>query len=587
VKLFPADLAGFFDDLARWGELSIEGRRTFLDGTAPGLSMDPGTGGAPVGELRDAGFLQASGRGGRLSVAEDSTGLHQVLKSLQKYPVFESPGLAVLSAYLAEHYTQQERSQLHESLALLPNDLPRIAGFVSSIEWLQSALGRSVPEGPGADAAEALLAFFTERRDRIPLRDVEEYFPGILRDDLCAGLRLGLQRCLFYLGLRRADLEPLVGVWPAAARRLRRLSVVLAPEPVSVGQVFRHPFLVEDMTSLLAAARAAPIPLRRGDEKPFNRFVEEAGAMLLTLPDWLETLTGLSVEARIGLALQALRLTGLLGVSGGEHGGAAVLSPGAAADQWMRRTVQERNGIVVERIRGADGRPTLLFDLLEEDWAAREESQAELLPWLEQAFSSVPVSTFVGFSNFAEHQAAVGSPLAAASFGGTFPLAGENGRQAGAPSEEALEELWKSFLGIFLGRCLLSLGGAAAGLTAEGKPGFRMTQVGRVLLGIPRDGLPSAEETDPYAEDPLVVQPNFEIVFLSPSPGVEAELGRFCDRIGREVGVLFRISRQSLQKAAAARIDAGQVISLLSRRSRSPLPSNVVHEIKAWMGAPG
>jgi hypothetical protein len=589
--MFPADWPGFLNELVRWGELSIDGRRAFLDGIAPGLSIESAAGGTPVAELRDAGFLAPSGRGELLAVAEGSTALHQVLKSLEKYPLFESPGLPVLSAYIAEHYTQQERSQLDESLALLPNDLPRIAGFVSSVEWLQAALGRTPRQdaGPpgidfaraGIDAARVLLAFFTEQRDRIPLRDLEEYFPGIPRAELCAGVRFGVQRCLFYLGLRRVDLEPLVGIWPAAARRLRRLSVVLAPEPVSVGQVFRHPFLVEDMTSLLAAARAAPIPLRRGDEKPFARFVEEAAAMLLTLPEWLEALTGLSLESRIGLALQALRLTGLLSSSEGEPGGAAPLTPGTEADAWMRGTVEERRDIVVTRLRGEEGRPARLFDLLEQDSVSRENSQAELLPLLAQAFSFVPMTTFIRFADFAEFQAAIGSPLAAASLAG--PGARAENDETVLPSEEAMEELWKSFLGIFLGRCLLSLGGVEAGLTSDGKPGFRMTDVGSRLLGIPRDGLPPAVETGPQVEGPLVVQPNFEIVFLSPSPGVEAELGRFCDRIGREVGVLFRISRQSLQKAGAAGIDADQVITLLARRSRSPLPSNVVHEIRGWM----
>jgi hypothetical protein len=579
VKLFPADWSGFLDEIVRWDELSIDGRRAFLDGIAPGLSIDPVGGGMPVAELRDAGFLQPSGRGELLAVAEGSTALHQVLKSLEKYPLFESPGLAVLSAYLAEHYTQQERSQLDESLALLPNDLPRIAGFVSSVEWLQAALGRMPRQDAGVEPARVLLAFFAEQRDRIPLRDLEEYFPGVPREELCAGVRLGVQRCLFYLGLRRIDLEPLVGIWPAAARRLRRLSVVLAPEPVSVGQVFRHPFLVEDMTSLLAAARAAPIPLRRGDEKPFARFVEEAGAMLLTLPDWVEALTGLSLESRIGLALQALRLTGLLGSASGETGSAAPLTPGLEAEGWMNGTVEERRDVVMTRLG-----PRLL-DLMEEDWVSREESQAELLPWLEQAFSFVPVSTFIRFADFAEYQAAIGSPLAAASLAGAGPRVDQNA--AVLPSEEALEELWKSFLGIFLGRCLLSLGGGEAGLTSDGKPGFRMTDAGRRLLGIPRDGLPPAEGTGPEKEGPLVVQPNFEIVFLSPAPGVEAELGRFCERIGREVGVLFRISRQSLRKAGAAGFDAEQVITLLARRSRSPLPSNVVHEIHGWMAPTG
>jgi hypothetical protein len=47
--------------------------------------------------------------------------------------------------------------------------------------------------------------------------------------------------------------------------------------------------------------------------------------------------------------------------------------------------------------------------------------------------------------------------------------------------------------------------------------------------------------------------------------------------------VLFRISRQSLQKGRAAGIDAEKVVALLAGKSRSPLPSNVVHEIRGWM----
>jgi len=575
MKLFPNDWPGFLDELVRWGELSIDARRAFLDGTVPGLSVEA-SGSAPVTELLDAGFLESAGRGDRLVVAERSAALHQVLKSLGRYPLFESPGLAALSAYLAEHYTQAERSQLHESLALLPNDLPRIAGFVSSIEWLQGALGPAAPK-----AARLLLGFFSEQRDHIPLRDVEEYFPGVPRDDLCAGIRLGIQRCVFFLGLRRVDLEPLVGTWPAAARRQRRLSVVLAPVPVSVTQVFRHPFLAEDMTSLLAAARAAPIPLRRGDEKPFSRFVEDAGATLLTLPDWLESFTGLSLESRIGLALQALQLCDLLARREGEPG-TALLAPGARAGEWMKGSVEERRDFVVETLSEHGARPSRLFDLLEEDWASREESQEEVMPWIRTAFSFVPSTTFVRFADFAEYQAAIGSPLAAASMAGR-QADGQGVPTAGFSSEEAMEELWKSFLGIFLGRCLLSLGGAETGVASDGRPGFRMTDVGRRLLGIPRDGLSPGGETARPRGEPLVVQPNYEIVFLSPSPGLEAELGRFCERIGRDVGVLFRISRQSLQKAEAAGMDAERVITLLRQSSRSPLPSNVVHEIRGWM----
>jgi len=600
VKLFPADWAGFLDELVRWGELSIEARRAFLDGTAPGLSIDPVVGGAAVAELRDAGFLEPSRRGELLGIAQERASFHQVLKSLARYPIFERPGLAFLSAYLGEHYTPQERSQFHESTALLPNDLPRVAGLVSSVEWLRTALGADGPRlrsaAPAADSTRALrrarllLAFFTEQRDRISLRDLEEYFPGVPREELCDGIRLGMQRCLFYLGLRHADLEPLVGIWPAAARRLRRLAVVLAPEPVPVDQVFGHPFLVEDMASLLVSSRGQPIALRRGDEKPYARFVEETSGMLLTLPAWLETLSGLALENRIDLALQTLRITGLLAgaprqVGRKAAGNAAAevpvpLVPGPEAHRWIRLTVEERRDYVMERL-GAGNAKIRLFDLLEDDWVSPPDRQGEILPWLRQAFSSLPSRTFIRFSDFAEYQAAIGSPLAAmpgASRGGPAP-------DTDVPefaSEEAMEELWKSFLGIFLGRSLLSLGGAEAGLASDGRPCFRLTDIGRRLLDLPREALAPADGAGRSDESPLVVQPNFEVVFLSPSAEVEAELGRFCERVGRGIGVLFRITRPALQRAASTGIGPQQVISLLSRRSRNPLPANVEHEVRGW-----
>ena len=577
MRLFPSDWLGFLDQLAQWSELSIAARRTFLDGMTPGLSLPPGAD-PGVSELRDAGFLAESGSQ-YVTIAEDSAPFHQVMKALEKYPLFESPGLAALCSYLSEHYTLQDRSQLHESLALLPNDLPRIAGFVSSVEWLSGALaprGRSA-ESADLGAARVILQFFMEQRDRIPVRDLEEYFPGVPREELCAGVRLGIQRAVFFLGLRRSDLEPLVGVWPAAARRLRRLSVVLAPEPVAVTRVFRHPFLVDDMTTLLLAARIVPIPLRRGDDKPYTRFVEEAGSMLLSLPEWLESFTGLTLEGRIGLALQSARLTGLLLPVAG-RGVGAPLAPAPESAAWIEKPLAERRGYVVGAICGAGGKPSCLFDLMEEDWTSSDGAREEILPWLVQAFSSVPGATFIRFADFAEYQAAIGSPLAAAA---SLP---ETAASSGLATEEAMEELWKSFLGIFLGRCLLALGGAEAGATSDGRPGFRMTDTGRALLGLPRDGLPDHEPAEDAA-DALVVQPNFEVVFLSPSPAVEASLGRFCERIGREVGVLFRITRQSVERAAMSGLRAEYVLDTLAHASRSPIPPNVAHEIPGWMTA--
>ena len=208
MKLFPADWPGFLEELAAWGELSITARRTFLDGITPGLSLASARGEPAIGELWDTGFLTESGSVEHFEVAAGRVQFHQVMKALQKHPLFETPGLAVLCSYLGDHYTQQERSQLHESLALLPNDLPRVAGFVSSVEWLREALARASRPSEATELAIArmTLSFFTEQRDHIAVRDLEEYFPQTAREELCAGVRLGLQRCR--LLPRAAPLRP-------------------------------------------------------------------------------------------------------------------------------------------------------------------------------------------------------------------------------------------------------------------------------------------------------------------------------------------------------------------------------------------
>ena len=616
MRLFPADWAAFLDQLALWGELSISARRTYLDGLRPGLSLPAAPSDPATEELKDAGLLMDSDSTGYLTVTEEHESFHHVMKALEKIPLFEGYGLANLCAYLSEHYTPRERSLLHESLALLPNDLMRVAGLVSSVEWLEAAIPpASAGNASGLDVARELLSFFREQRDRVAVRDLEDYFPRVDREDLCAGIRVGIQRAVFFLGLRRTDLEPLLGIWPAAARRLRRMAVVLAPEPVKACRTFRHPYLVDDMTTLLLAARVQPIPLRRGDEKPFIRFVESVSPSLLSVPEWLESFTGLPQEGRIALALQALRLTGLVVPDSAAPGAAAsrkrrrtgrrsvprrlrgpqnpvwrepALQPAPWSDAWLDLDLFGKRDKVLGMLAIGAGGPSGLFDLLEEEWTSSEGAREEILPWLVQAFSSVPTGSFIRFSDFAEYQAAMGNPLAAVDSPSQQQGPGENSRGTAAAgpglaaTEEALEELWKSFLAIFMGRCLLSLDGVEAGATEEGSACFRLTHIGRRILGLPGDGQEERDQPGAVSRS-LVVQPNFEIVFLTPSPAAEAELGRFCERVGREVGVLFRVTKQSVRRASESGLRLAQVIRALTQHSRSEIPLNVRQEIEGWL----
>jgi hypothetical protein len=73
----------------------------------------------------------------------------------------------------------------------------------------------------------------------------------------------------------------------------------------------------------------------------------------------------------------------------------------------------------------------------------------------------------------------------------------------------------------------------------------------------------------------VIVQPNFEVVFTAPAPRAEATIGRFAERIRRNVGVLFRITRGSIHSAAAAGLTADHALAALNEVSARPIPANV------------
>ena len=252
-------------------------------------------------------------------------------------------------------------------------------------------------------------------------------------------------------------------------------------------------------------------------------------------PYWLESLTGLSLEARIGLALQALLLCGLVSYEGSSEPRSLrrLTGPGHGWREALRSAGNPPPAPLAEKRATRPGR----LDFPEEDWAAREESQAEIMPWIRTAFSFVPSTTFIRFADFAEYQAAVGSPLAAATLGGP----GQPGSSAaGFSSEEAMEELWKSFLGSSsAGVFFLS----AAWRQDSHPTAARVSHDGRgppVFSASPRRAFTRRRGRTATgraaAGRAAGVQPNYEVVFLSPSPGLEAELGRFCERMAGTSG---------------------------------------------------
>jgi len=206
-----------------------------------------------------------------------------------------------------------------------------------------------------------------------------------------------------------------------------------------------------------------------------------------------------------------------------------------------------------------------LFDLLEET-GRHGGVAAELLPWLQQAFSFVPATTFIRFADFASTRRQ--SAARSAPFLRRRRIRGAT--RQGASFGEAMEELWKSFLAS--SRPLPGVAGRRGdGLTPTGA-GFRMTDTGRRLLGIRGCAAPAEAPGPPSADAPAEVsRGSAELRDRVPfSRAAWSGAGRFCDRVGRS-RVLFRISGSRCRRRARGhRCRAGHRPS--SKPLTKPLP---------------
>ncbi|MFA4987718.1 MAG: helicase-associated domain-containing protein [Candidatus Brocadiia bacterium] len=138
---------------------------------------------------------------------------------------------------------------------------------------------------------------------------------------------------------------------------------------------------------------------------------------------------------------------------------------------------------------------------------------------------------------------------------------------------------WEKFEGEFISHALWVL--AAIGIVELSEDGafVRLTPEGLYCLGLspePRRGKPEAKC--------IVVQPNFEIVVYpeGASPERLHFLGSFADLVSDQESLAYRISQDSIYRAAEAGLGYDDIIQYLEYNTRNALPENVVASLKDW-----
>jgi hypothetical protein len=134
-----------------------------------------------------------------------------------------------------------------------------------------------------------------------------------------------------------------------------------------------------------------------------------------------------------------------------------------------------------------------------------------------------------------------------------------------------------------VGGTLRWLGLTDLGTDGEHAVSFRLSPLGAALIA------EAAPPPEPPAE-PLVVQPNFEIIAPAyASPYARFQLGRVAERASgdRESAEVYKLTKRSVQAALERGITSDDIVRFLHEQSRREPPQNVAASLREWAGQHG
>jgi hypothetical protein len=614
VKVPPENWHGALEWLPRWDGVSPAARAAWLT-----IKPTPGTELLPprlADELTAAGLVSPPGpKGTQHKVVPEAKPLLRVLRAMDRVPVFDLQSGAV-QAYVRAHLTHEQINLLNRDGQSLGwgSNVGELEERVTSKGWIQALLDlRDADaarkwETPRRSPSEALMLadpwvlaalqrLVTALKDYpegLPLRQVHELLPDVYPQHRAGALAAGARYLFLFPAVRKQGSEPWMGLLPDVARRMGPPPP--APAAVQALEAFEAPFRLADMTAVAVEAATEPIPLRASDYSLYVRAIKTIASRLVRLPWWAgDVLVATSpgedpdgedaapVGDRIANAVGLLHALDL--VQRRNTGDRYQLVLTRSGERWLALGEGERLKEVLDAFRASKQRvPASWYD-----GSARVDFFGARFPFslpaqgldarraLSDAFLAVPAGAMVPLLEFTTYQSRVHNPLLAA--GSTVPRDPWGNMPK---TSEGWEAAWASLLAGFLFLRLAPFAGARLGLLDGDRLGFELTDAGRYLLGA-RDDFALA----PAAEGgEVVVQPDFEIVFLAPAPRAEAELGRIAERTGAAgVGALFRLTRASVLRAAEQGMSGAKVLGTLETVSRGGVPANVARQVRDWMNA--
>lgn len=239
-----------------------------------------------------------------------------------------------------------------------------------------------------------------------------------------------------------------------------------------------------------------------------------------------------------------------------------------ALEQWRNRTFASQTQTLFNHWRTAgewlEGLSQDDLQLANVDWTL---ARLALLRELRRC----PVGSWFDLDQLALRIARLQPEL----LGGSF-----NAARASGPAGTR-EEVTAAAVTVILLGALIPLGLLAGGDYPVGKRSavaVALTPVGAWLLG---DG---AEPTAlPLADQALTVGADFEIALFQPVPRRVWALNAIADLVRLDTATIYRLTESSVRRGIASGFTREQLVGLLERGGRAPLPQNVAYTVQGWL----
>ncbi|NQU03325.1 MAG: helicase-associated domain-containing protein [Syntrophaceae bacterium] len=606
MHYFEIDWLHFMETLPLWEKVDTEIRRIFIEKAEPVGLVDPSAFGLQLPPLLEVGLVAISPKKEWIKLYKKAAAFHRGLAAIGMVHIYDGRKdekvLEIMGEYLRRHFSQSEVVAFScGQERYIYFDYRRQAATLSSGNWLKQFLEAETPEEwerryawPANklyllpehifNTARIILRHLMSVPEPVSFRNLPSMFPDINLSLIAAAIGGGIRYAIFFPDLRARDLEPIIGIWPSISRYLHR-SRPQFPKGIKPKETFESSILMEDMTTVMVACSQEPFRMRLQDETIYARDQRDIAKNMVKIPKWLEIPFRLDESLRIALAVNYLKSLKLVKTEHNESG--MRMAPTDQGREWIKKTGKERLRFIIDTVKehteiltsyGYYGIDESACYFLPVVWniLIDENMKVNVAQNICDVFNALKSGDFFDLDDFLNYEKTETNPFLYEG-GNSGAIEIRDGYSIMTASNEMLEKVWREMLSIFVIYRLILLGGASVGPLKKKFICFSVNDIGRYLTGKASDFEYGHKENGE-----VVVQPNFDVVFLSPSPLVETEIGRFAERKGSGIGVLFRITKKSIIQAASVGWNYKQVDGKLRQIAKKDIPKNVDREIRGW-----